>query len=83
MTEIGISWRAGLVFKVFHSQGMFEKKLTAYLALQKAGVRFVPQLVGVFNVPGTKGAMLFTMVGEAIKEPFTAYNRYAPNSSLW
>ena len=75
MTEIGISRRAGLVFKVFHSQGMFEKELAAYLVLQEAGVRFVPQLVGVFNVPGTKGTMLFTMVGEAIKEPFTAHDR--------
>jgi hypothetical protein len=54
---------------------MFEQELSTYLALQNAGVWFIPSLLGVFNVPETKGAMLFTTVGEAIKEPFTARNR--------
>lgn len=75
MTEIGISRRAGLVLKVFHSQTMFESELRAYLALQEAGIQFIPQLLGIFNVPGTKGAMLLTMVGERINEPFTAPDR--------
>lgn len=75
VTEIGISRRAGLVLKVFHSQRMFESELRPYLALEEAGVGFVPKLSGIFNVPGTKGAMLLTMVGERIKEPFTTHDR--------
>jgi hypothetical protein len=67
-TEVGISRRAGLVLKVFHKHCIFESELKAYLALQDAGVKYVPQLLGIFNVPGTKGAMLFTMVGKNIKE---------------
>jgi hypothetical protein len=39
----------------------------AYSALQEAGVNFIPQLLGIFNVPGTNGAMLFTMVGKISK----------------
>ena len=54
---------------------MFESELRAYLALQEAGIQFIPQLLGIFNVPGTKGAMLLTMVGERINEPFTAPDR--------
>ena len=75
MTEIGICWRAGLVLKVFHTHRMFESELRAYLALQEAGVQFIPQLLGVFNVPGTKGAMLLTMVSKTNDGPLTLDNR--------
>ncbi len=68
MTEVGISRRAGLVLKVFHNHSMFESELRAYTVLRAAGVNFTPQLMGIFSVPGTKGAMLFTMVGKRIKE---------------
>jgi hypothetical protein len=54
---------------------MFELELRAYLALQKAGVNFIPQFLGAFNVPGTKGALLLTMVGHSIKEPFDLFDR--------
>jgi len=67
-TEVGINRRAGLVLKVFHNHRMFESELRAYLALREAGVDFIPQLLGIFNVPGTKGAILSTMVGKNIKE---------------
>ena len=66
--EVGISRRAGLVLKIFHNHGIFESELRAYSALQEAGVNFIPRLLGIFNVPGTNGAMLFTMVGKNIKE---------------
>lgn len=75
MTEIGINRRACLVLKVFHTHTIFESELRAYLALQEAGVTFIPQLLGVFNVPGTKGALLLTMVGQATKEPFDLFDR--------
>jgi hypothetical protein len=67
-TEVGISRGAGLVLKVFHNHQMFESELRAYSVLQRAGVKFIPQLFGIFNIPGTKGAMLFTMVGKHIEE---------------
>jgi hypothetical protein len=57
-----------LVLKVFHNHQMFESELRAYSVLQRAGVNFIPQLFGIFNIPGTKGAMLFTMVGKHIEE---------------
>lgn len=74
-TEIGVSRRAGLVLKVFRTHTMFESELRAYLALQEAGVKFIPQLLGVFNVPGTKGAMLLTMVGKSTEGPFNLSDR--------
>jgi flagellar biosynthesis protein FliQ len=73
--EIGINQRACLVLKVFHTQSVFESELRAYLALQEAGVTFIPQLLGVFKIPGTKGALLLTMVGQAAKEPFDFHDR--------
>lgn len=73
--EVGINWKAGMVLKVFRNHRIFESELRAYLALQKSGVPFVPQLLGVFNVPGTKGAILLTWVGENTKEPFTSFDR--------
>ncbi len=75
MTEVGISRRAGLVLKIFHKHCIFESELRAYLALHDAGVKYVPQLLGIFNVPGTKGAMLFTMVGKNIKELSSLHDR--------
>lgn len=75
MTEIGINRRACLVLKVFHTHSVFESELRAYLALQEAGVTCIPQLLGVFNVPGTKGALLLTMVGQTAKEPFDFHDR--------
>ena len=68
--DVGISRRSGLVLKVFHTQRMFESELKAYLVLQEAGVKFIPQLLGVFNVPGTKGTLLLTMVGKDTQEPY-------------
>jgi hypothetical protein len=75
VTEIGINQRACLVLKVFHTHEVFESELGAYLALQEAGVTFVPQLLDVFNVPGTKGALLLEMVGQVAKEPFDFHDR--------
>jgi hypothetical protein len=75
VTEIGINRRACLVLKVFHTHSVFESELRAYLALQEAGVTFIPRLLGVFNIPGTKGALLLTMVGRAAKEPFDFHDR--------
>ena len=75
MTELGINRRACLVLKVFHTHEVFESELRAYLALQEAGVTFVPQLLGVFNVPGTKGALLLTMVGQVAKQLFDFLDR--------
>jgi hypothetical protein len=63
------------VLKVFHAHSVFESELRAYLALQEAGVAFIPQLLGVFNVPGTKSALLLTMVGQVAKEPFDFHDR--------
>jgi len=54
---------------------MFESELRAYLVLQKAGVQFIPQLLGIFSMPGTKGSMLLTMAGETTKGPFTLYDQ--------
>ena len=68
MTEIGINRRAGLVLKVFRADWMFESELKAYLMLREAGVQFIPELLAIFNVPGTKGAMLLTMVGDSTEE---------------
>jgi hypothetical protein len=64
MTEVGIS----------RKHCIFESELRAYLALYDAGVKYVPQLLGIFNVPG-KGAMLFTMVGKNIKELSSLHDR--------
>ena len=75
VTEVGISRRAGLVLKIFHTRWMFEAELRAYLAIQEVGVQFIPQFLGVFNVPGTKGAILLTMVGETNHQPFTLDDR--------
>jgi hypothetical protein len=75
VTEVGISRRAGLVLKIYHTHWMFEAELRAYLAIQEAGIQFVPQLLGVFNVPGTKGAILLTMVGETNDGPLTLDDR--------
>jgi len=75
VTEIGISKRAGLVLKIYHAHWVFEAELRAYLVVQKAGVQFIPQLLGVFNVPGTKGAMLLTLVGKFNDRPFTLNDR--------
>lgn len=63
------------MLKVFHTHRMFESELRAYLALQEAGVPFVPQLLGIFNMPGTKGSMLLTMAGENTEGPFTLQDR--------
>ena len=54
---------------------MFQSELRAYLALQELGVQFIPQLLGVFNVPGAKGAILLTMVGETNDRPITLDDR--------
>ena len=62
--EVGINHKAGLVLKVFHSTEMFQSKLKAYLMLQEARVQYVPNLLGTYKIPGTKGAMLITLVGE-------------------
>jgi hypothetical protein len=75
VTEVGISRRAGLVLKIFHTRWMFEAELRAYLAVQEVGIQFIPQLLGVFNVPGTKGAILLTMVGEINDPPLTLDDR--------
>ena len=64
VTEVGVSQKAGLVLKVFHTHEMFESELRAYLALQEAEVQFIPRLLGVFNIPGTKGSVLLTMAGK-------------------
>jgi hypothetical protein len=74
VTEVGVSQKAGLVLKVFHTHEMFESELRAYLALQEAGVRFIPRLLGVFNIPGTKGSVLLTMAGKPT-EAFAPYDR--------
>jgi len=63
------------MLKVFHTHRMFESELRAYLVLQKAGVQFIPQLLGIFSMPGTKGSMLLTMAGETTKGPFTLYDQ--------
>ncbi len=75
MTEVGINRKAGLVLKVFRNHRIFESELRAYLALQKSGVPLILQLLGGFNVPGTKGAVLLTWVGENTIEPFTSSDR--------
>ena len=65
------------MIKVFHTRRMFETELRAYLALQKASVEFIPQLLGIFNMPGTKGSMLLTMAGETTEGPFSFHDWYA------
>ncbi len=60
---------------MYHAHWVFEAELRAYLALQKVGVQFIPQLLGVFNVSGTKGVMLLTMIGETNDQPFTLDDR--------
>jgi hypothetical protein len=54
---------------------MFEAELRAYLAVQEVGIQFIPHLLGVFNVPGTKGAILLTMAGEINDRPLTLDDR--------
>ncbi len=46
---------------------MFELVIWRYR--KEAEVQIVPQLLGLFNMPGTKGSMLLTMAGETTEGP--------------